>query len=411
MRCTARDRWRRWQVRIVIVLCLGAAMPSAAAAASPTAGEFERCLLDRINQERVAAGRQELEMGWDRVFGVRNWSKWMRYNTFRHMTSAERNSLLPPGTSTWAENIAMHSAQLGDCEAIHDMFMSSSGHRANRLSSNARYAALGAYHDASGWWVTELFFTASGYPAAPEPQSCSGSSCDTIGFQDSAGRFQIRGQLTTLGANSSSFFFGNPGDVAFSGDWDCDGSETLGLYRRSDGFVYLRNSNTQGVADTSFYFGNPGDLPVAGDFDGDGCDTVSIYRPSEARFYVINKLGSNGGGLGASDFSFAFGDRGDQPFVGDFDGDGVDTIGLHRESTGLVYFRNSNTTGVAHSQFVYGNRGDRLVAGDWDGDGKDSVAVYRPSNGMVYLKRNNGTGPADWQFFADLQTGMVAINP
>ena len=59
------------------------------------------------------------------------------------------------------------------------------------------------------------------------------------------------------------FYFGNPGDYGFMGDWDCDGVDTPGLYRQSDGYAYLRNSNTQGVADVAFFFGNPGDVPMA----------------------------------------------------------------------------------------------------------------------------------------------------
>jgi hypothetical protein len=31
------------------------------------------------------------------------------------------------------------------------------------------------------------------------------------------------------------FYFGNPGDLPFAGDWDCDGVDTPGLYRQSDG--------------------------------------------------------------------------------------------------------------------------------------------------------------------------------
>ena len=50
---------------------------------------------------------------------------------------------------------------------------------------------------------------------------------------------------------------------------------------------------------------------------------------------------------GPADFSFIFGNPEDKPFVGDFNNDGIDTIGLHRESTGIVYFRQTNTTGVA----------------------------------------------------------------
>jgi hypothetical protein len=235
-------------------------------------------------------------------------------------------------------------------------------------------------------------------------------TCDTVAFQEQGGRFDL---WKTLAVNRAltSFYFGNPGDVPFSGDWDCDGVETPGLYRRSDGYVYLRNSNSEGTADISFYFGNPGDLPLAGDFDADGCDTVSIYRPSRQEIHVINDLGSNDGGLGAAEYSYQFGNAGDKPFIGDFNGDGVDSIGLHRESTGLVYFRDSNTTGAADFQFIYGDPGDKLVAGDWDGDGTDTVGVYRPSEGVFYVKYTNAQGVADATFLAGDYTGVIALLP
>jgi hypothetical protein len=207
----------------------------------------------------------------------------------------------------------------------------------------------------------------------------------------------------------SSFYFGNPGDEPIVGDWNGDGVETPGMYRRSDGYVYLRNSNTQGVADIRFFFGNPGDVPIAGDFDGDGFDTVSIYRPSEQRFYIINRLGQNEGGLGAAELNYVFGDPGDKPFVGDFDGDGVETVGLHRESTGLVYFRNSHTQGVADYQFFFGDPGDRLVAGDWAGFGTFSPGLFRPSNTTVYLRFTNTQGVADFRFLAG-QSGWIPVS-
>jgi lysyl endopeptidase len=201
---------------------------------------------------------------------------------------------------------------------------------------------------------------------------------------------------------TTSFYFGNPGDYPMVGDWDCDGVDTPGLYRQSDGYVYLRNSNTQGVATIKFYFGNPGDIPLAGDFDGDGCDSVSIYRPSEQRIYVINDLGSNDGGLGAADYWYLFGNPGDKPFVGDFDGDEIDTVGLHRESTGLVYYRNTHTQGNADAQFIYGDPGDRIVADDWNHDGHDSPGLFRPSRTTVYLRFANTQGNADaWFMFGE----------
>jgi len=250
----------------------------------------------------------------------------------------------------------------------------------------------------------------AGPPPPTTPLCPDGGVCDTVAFQDAGGQFNLWADLVA-NPPTTRFFFGNPGDLAFAGDWDCDGVETPGLYRRSDGYVYLRNSNTQGVADVTFFFGIPGDMAVAGDFNNDGCDTVSIYRPSEARFYVINELGSADGGLGDADYSFLFGNLGDKPFIGDFNGDGIDTIGLHRESTGLVYFRNSNTTGIADFQFIFGNPGDKLTAGDWDGDGDDTVAVYRPSNGMFYIRNSNTQGNADATFPAGTYAGVVALTP
>jgi len=200
------------------------------------------------------------------------------------------------------------------------------------------------------------------------------------------------------GDQVTSFFYGNPGDTPFMGDWNCDGIDTPGLYRRSDGFVYLRDSNTQGVADIRYFFGNRSDLPIAGDFDGDGCDTVSLYRPSEGKVYVINRLGSGASGVGAADLSYYFGNPGDKPFAGDFNGDGIDTIGLHRETTGLVYFRNTHTQGVADHQFLFGNPADLLVAGDWTGVGFSTPALFRPNGARFFLRHTNTQGVADNSF-------------
>jgi hypothetical protein len=242
-----------------------------------------------------------------------------------------------------------------------------------------------------GLVVGSALLTVGSFVAAPPALSAPAPS-DTYGLVDSATGIW---RLYERERQVAQFYFGNPGDSPFMGDWDCDGFDTPGLYRQSDGYVYLRNSNTVGVADTAFFFGNPGDVPVAGDFNSNGCDTVSIYRPSEQRFYIINELGTNDGGLGAAEYSFVFGNPGDKPFVGDFNGNGQDTIGLHRESSGLVYFRNTNTQGIADNQFIYGDPGDRFMAGDWTGDGIDSPGLFRPVDSTMYLRHENSQGNAD----------------
>jgi hypothetical protein len=199
---------------------------------------------------------------------------------------------------------------------------------------------------------------------------------DTVGVVDqNSGLWALRDGE----GNTFTFYYGNPGDVPFAGDWDCDGVDAPGLYRQSDGFVYLRNSNSQGNADITFFFGNPGDVPIAGDFNDNGCDTVSIYRPSKSRVFIVNELGEDGGGLGPAEVDYLFGNPGDTPFAGDFDGDGTDTVGLYRSSNGSMYFRNSHTQGNADNEFFYGNPGDRFVAGNWNANATDSPGVFRPS--------------------------------
>jgi hypothetical protein len=125
---------------------------------------------------------------------------------------------------------------------------------------------------------------------------------------------------------------------------------------------------------------------------------VSIYRPSEQRIYIANTLGPNNGAISA-DFSYIFGNPGDKPFVGDFNGNGSETIGLHRESTGFVYFRNTHTIGNADVSYFFGDPGDRLVAGDWGVvDGVFTPAVFRPSSQTFFFRHTNTQGNADSQF-------------
>ena len=231
-------------------------------------------------------------------------------------------------------------------------------------------------------------------PAAPLPPGDVATDAGSL-VDPMVARWYLR---NPDGSPQTDFLFGNPGDVPFLGDWDCDGIDTPGLFRELDAFVYLRNSNTQGIADTRFFFGNPSDVPLAGDFNGDGCDTLSLYRPSEQRFYIMNELGENNQGVGAAGFSFIFGNPGDQPVVGDWDGDGIDEVGLHRESTGLFYWRNTLSQGIADGAIFFGNPGDRFVAGDWGiVDGADTPAVFRSANTTFYFRHSLTQGPADSQ--------------
>ncbi len=239
-----------------------------------------------------------------------------------------------------------------------------------------------AFFDCTGWDYAAAWHGAGGIDpvvvAPGEPADAGGAliTAHLPGLVDgNTGRWYLAAPRDEL---VEPFYFGNPGDLPIVGDWDCDGVDTPGLYRQADGYVYLRNSNSQGVADVRFYFGDPGDVPLAGDFDGDGCDTVSVYRPAANRVFVINELGAGDAGLGAADLAYTFGAPGDVPFAGDFDGDGIDTVGMYRASAGVAFLRNDHLSGPAPTEVAVGGPGVEVVAGDFAGVGVDGPAAFDP---------------------------------
>ncbi len=215
-------------------------------------------------------------------------------------------------------------------------------------------------------------------------------------FDPATGRWQV----TDVYGSTRYFYYGNPGDLPLLGDWDCDGFDTPGMFRPSNGFVYITNRAETGVADREFFYGQGGDVPIVGDWNRDGCDTLAIYRSGEV--FVRNSLGT-----GVADFSYYFGDNGDRPFAGDFDGDGATSVGLYRETTGFVYFRDSLTSGVADHAFFYGIPSDKIIAGDYDGDDRETVGIFRPVESRFYLSNENAQRAADLMIDIDGASGWI----
>ena len=243
----------------------------------------------------------------------------------------------------------------------------------------------GAEEDITFWFKYD---EQSPWDAGPE---CMGpEECDQIGFVYEDNELWLRDTLAWHGGDYANFYFGNPGDAGVMGDWDCDGIDSPGMFRPSNGFAYVSNSNSTAVAETDFYFGLGGDLPLAGDWDGDGCDTLAIYRPSEAKVYLSNNLRTQ-----LADTDYFFGTPGDVPFAGDFNGDGRDEVGLYRPADGFVYFRYEQSSGPADKSYYFGEPGDQLLVGDWNGDGTDTLAVHRSDEGFWYFKLANEQGFAD----------------
>ena len=216
-----------------------------------------------------------------------------------------------------------------------------------------------------------------------------------VGGGDTTGVFRpSNGLLYLKNANTTGFAdvainYGLGGDYPVTGDWDGNGTATIGIYR--NGSFYLRNSNTLGFADLTIAFGTPGDQPIAGDWNGDGVDTIGVFRTSTGQFLLRNSNSP-----GTPDMSFYLGNVGDVGIAGDWNGDGSDTTGVFRPSNGIIFLKNTNTTGFAEIALNYGLAGDMPVTGDWNDDGIDTIGVYR--NAQFYLRNSNTIGFADLVF-------------
>ncbi|HVF91412.1 MAG TPA: zinc-dependent metalloprotease family protein, partial [Blastocatellia bacterium] len=68
-------------------------------------------------------------------------------------------------------------------------------------------------------------------------------------------------------------------------------ADTTGVFRPSNGSLFLKNSNSSGFADLLLTYGIPGDLPVSGDWNGDGIDTIGVYRNGN---FLLRNSNTNG---------------------------------------------------------------------------------------------------------------------
>ncbi|WP_454085964.1 multicopper oxidase family protein [Georgenia sp. Marseille-Q6866] len=132
-------------------------------------------------------------------------------------------------------------------------------------------------------------------------------------------------------------------------------------------------------------FGRPGDEVLVGDWDGDGTDTLAVRRG--AVVHVSNSLRG-----GHADTAVTYGRPGDELLVGDWDGDGTDTLAVRRGNQYLI--ANSMRSGAADVVLRFGRADDAIVVGDWDGDGKDTLAVRRGAHYLINTTMTSGPASA-----------------
>jgi serine-aspartate repeat-containing protein C/D/E len=211
---------------------------------------------------------------------------------------------------------------------------------------------------------------------------------------------------------------GSEDDLPVTGDWDADGKTDIGIYGpawprdpwaisvepglpdadnfpshvhshrkfknmppkpedATDGNRMLRRTargkNRADFIDHVFHYGEPGDVPVSGDWNGDGIRQIGVFHDGQ---WYLDLDGD--GKFTERDAAFTFGQAGDLPVVGDFNGNGVDVVGVFRAGKWIIDTNNNHHIDAQDKVFELGGAGDKPVVGDWNDDGADDPGVFHP---------------------------------
>lgn len=126
------------------------------------------------------------------------------------------------------------------------------------------------------------------------------------------------------------------------------------------------------LIDHVFQYGDKGDIAVTGDWNGDGIATIGVFRNGT---WFLDMDGD--GRWSQGDVMVEYGQDGDIPVVGDWTGDGIAKLGVYRNGTFHLDVNNNRQADAADKVFALGGAGDKPVVGDWDGNGVDNVGIYR----------------------------------
>jgi len=208
-------------------------------------------------------------------------------------------------------------------------------------------------------------------------------------------------------------------DPSVVADYDGDGIADLAVYRQgtadspqgtlhflrsSDRLLPRKMSLKEPVYSPAVIeWGVRGDEPCVGDYDGDGKADPCVrrgYGKNPATFHIMLSTGNV--------LSHQFGYGSDQIVNADYDGDGITDFAVVRadevvsSAPPLGWYFNKSAGGKAGS-YVYssqsfgvgGEFGDRPLIGDYDGDGIYDLAVWRPNQGgggVFYTQDSSALG-------------------
>jgi hypothetical protein len=172
--------------------------------------------------------------------------------------------------------------------------------------------------------------------------------------------------------------------------------DQVGVFRNGQWILDTNHDHAYDSADTVYNFGQPGDVPIVGDWNGDGKDHIGVFRNVNGLGEFILDTDGNGV-IDSGDTTFIFGVGTDRIIVGDWNGDGRDKVGVFRDNGSGVGVFSLDTNGdhvfdAGDDVFLFGLSTDKIVIGDWNGDGRSKVGVLRDNGAGVGVFSLDTTG-------------------
>lgn len=215
------------------------------------------------------------------------------------------------------------------------------------------------------------------------------------------------------------------------GDFNGDGRSDLGLFRDGEWFIDLNGNHRWDEHDMWLQLGAAGDQPVTGDWNGDGTTDIGVFgntwlgddraldhehglrdadnpaKSSAAQstdahrslsWRTVRCTADAPTQCDPVDHVLHFGARGDIAVVGDFNGDGVDTIGIYRRGRWVLDVNGDGRFDEVDRNLELGTADDLPLVADIDGDGSDEIGLFRAGRWQFDLDHDGRFGDRDLVF-------------